>query len=410
MTNDRLKQLIKQTSETWARNYGSRGNCVEAFVESVGGPDDTAKLLEDHPIEAICHNFKGVERFMESEYGSLMEDNGGVSASATAIFSLLGVSAAVYNAYETPKDFVADKACYQEPSKTFQEPKAWLYQPDLPDQLDDMEEPSESGFYPRSLVVTNSDFGKAWKVSRRAIDDDQVGQLARIPSQIGELHKNLEEIYFAAYLYSTNLTLNGKAVPVPTYQDPDGTAGFYKTTGTRANAITPAALSLNAIQDLITLSKAIQDPGGKTLLVRPSLLIGGTGVSFTAATILNSTYYPAPISTATGPTATGTFMSVNPLDTKYGALRAALEYAEEPYFNGTADLAASASSKLWWGMQEPKKNGIIKQNRQALEVLMEAANSGGSIRTRSIYHRTYQRYAYYHGDARFCFRGSDGSV
>lgn len=405
MTNDKLKQIIKQAAK-------SNGNCVESFVEAVGGEDQAVELLQRYPLEqGLAHNFKTVERFMESEYGNLMEDNGGISATATSVFTLLGVTAAVVGAYDLPQDFMGERCMYKEMSKTFQEPKAWLYRPDLPDQLDDMEEPTESGFYPRSLVVTNSDFGKAWKISRRAIDDDQVGQFARIPGQIGEQHRNQEEIYFAGFLYGSNVTFNGVSVPVPTYTDPDGTLGVYKTTGTRANAITPAAISQTAIQDLITLSKAVQDPGGKTLLIRPNLLWGGTGVSFNAAVLLRSATFPSVISGASTPTNTGSFSSINPLDSKYGALRAPLDYAEQAYFNGTNDLPnGTDDSKNLWGMMETKKNGIIMQDRQPLEVLMESPNAGGSIRTRSYYYRTFRRFALYHGDARFLFRGSDGSV
>lgn len=405
MTNDQLKRIIKMASK-------SNGHMVEAFVESAGGEDNVLNLMNEFPWESsFAHNFKAGEKFLESEFGNLMEDNGGISATATAVFSLLGVTSAVVNAYELPQNFMGEKCMYVEPSKTFQEPKAWLYRPDLPDQIDDMEEPSESGFYPRSLVVTNSDFAKAWKISRRAIDDDQVGQFARVPGQIGEGHRNQEEIYFAGFLYGSNFSTNGISVPVPTYTDPDGTLGVYVTSGNRQNALaTPAALTQNSIQDLITLSKAIKDPGGKTLLIKPSILWGGTGVSFQAAAILNSTFWPSAMSGAATPTVTGTFSTVNPLDPKWGALRAPLDYLEQPYFNGTNDLGASTSSKLLWGMMEPKKNGIIMQNRQPLEVLMEAPNAGGSIRTRSYYYRTYRRFADYYGDARFLFLGSDGTV
>ena len=407
MNKEKLKLAI-QKAEKW------NGRGVSAFVEAVGGIDEAVGLMEAHPWESFAYNFKSGERLMENEYTPLMEgQGGGISASATAVFSVLGVTAAVLEAYELPNKFAGEVACYKEPSKTFQEPKAWLYRPDLPNHIDDMEEPSESAFYPRSLIVTNSDFAKAWHISRRAIDDDQVGQFARMPAMVGEQHRNQEEIYFSAYLTGVNQTLEGITVPVPTYQDPDGTPGFYTTATTapdRQNAITPAAFSQNAFQDLLVVSKKIKDPGGKTLLIKPNVLFGGTNVSFNAASVLNSTFWPSVMTGAATPTVTGNFSTVNPLDPKWGVLRASMDYFEVPYFNGTSDLTGGYSSKYWWGFQEVKKNGIIMQDRQPLEVLMEAPNAGGSIRTRSYYYRTFRRYAYYLGDSRFCFRGNDGSV
>jgi hypothetical protein len=407
MTKDTLINYIKR-AEKW------NGRGVSAFIEAAGGIDEVANLLEANPWDKFAYGFKDGERLMESEVGSLMEGQGGaISASATAVFTTLGVTAAVLEAYELPDKFAGEIACYKEPSKTRQQPHAWLYRPDLPEQIDDMEEPSLSAFYPRSLIVTNSEFGKAWQISRNAIDDDQVGQFARMPAMIGEQHRNLEEIYFSAFLTGVNQTLEGVSVPVPTYNDPDGTKGFYTTATTspdRQNAITPSVFSQQSFSDLLVVSKKIKDPGGKTLLIKPNYMFGGTNVSMTANAVLNSTFWPSAMSGAATPTQTGSFNTVNPIDPKWGVLRAAIQYFEVPYFNGTSDLAGSNSSKNWWGFQEVKKNGIIQQVRQPLEVLMEAPNNGPSIRTKSYYYRTDQRYAFYHGDARFCFRGSDGSV
>lgn len=408
MTKDKLKEYIKR-AEKW------NGQGVSAFVEAVGGIDEAVGLMEAHPWESFAHNFKNGEKHFNSEYGRLMEGNGGgISSSATAVFSVLGVTAAVLEAYELPNKFAGEVACYKEPSKTRQEPHAWLYRPDLPDLIDDMEEPGESAFYPRSLIVTNSEFAKAWHISRNAIDDDQVGQFARMPAMVGEQHRNQEEIYFSAYLTGQTQTLEGISVPVPAYKDPDGTSGFYTQATTapdRQNAIADAVFSQQALSDLLVVSKKIKDPGGKTLLIKPNVMFGGTNVSMAANAVLHSTFWPSVMTGAATPTVTGSFNTVNPLDPKWGVLRAAIEYFEVPYFNGTNDLAGTTvSSKNWWGIQEVKKNGIIMQDRKPLEVLMESPNAGASIRTMSYYYRTDRRYAFYHGDARFCFRGSSGTV
>ena len=409
-----MKRDFVQTVLKKAMKHPDHGRDVSRLVEHVG-EDQVLQVMES--FQDILSNTNSPRSFAAFEKTCEREINAqeaGISASQVAIFSLLGVTSIVADAYQAVTDLPLQDLCLTEPSHTFQEPKAWLANPDMPDQLDDMQEPSQTKVLQRSLLVTNSDFGKAFSISRRAIDDDQVGQLARIPAKIGENHRRQEEIYAAGFLTGAAFNADGVSVPAPAYTDPDGLGGgMYVTaasaSGARGNTLSSqAVITQGGIQEMIALSKKVKDWDGKHVIVKLDRIIGGVAVTATAAALLHAQYWPsaAPSTVSAAATTTGTFMTPNPLDPKMKVLRVPIDYEEEPFFTET--ISGKNMSYAWYAMQS-KWIGLVKQDRQALETLMEAPNAGGSIRTRSYYHRTYRRYAYYIGDARFLFRGNDGS-
>ncbi|MDE2102288.1 MAG: hypothetical protein KGL39_33895 [Patescibacteria group bacterium] len=408
-----MKRELVQSVLKKAMKHTDHGRDVKALVD-MHGEDAVIKVMES--FQDILSNrngprsFQNFERTIERQAMEGTSGPGGITASQVAVFSLLGVTAIVADAYMGVDDLPLQDLCITEPSHTLQEPKAWTANPDMPQQLADMEEPQETKILQRSTVVTNSDFGIAFNISRRAIDDDQVGQLSRMPAKIGENHKRQEEIYAAGYLTGAAFSTDGVSVPAPSYTDPDGLGnGMYVTSTNRQNAITPVVISQNAIQNMIAQSKEIRDWDGKNIIVKLDKIIGGTQVTTTAGALLHGLYWPSqPIAAAaTNGTVTGTFMTPNPLDPKMKVLRVPIDYEEEPYFNFTS---GSINYRYAWFAMQSKWIGLVKQDRQALETLMEAPNSGNSLRRRAYYHRTYRRYAYYIGDARFLFRGNDGSV
>lgn len=392
-----------------AMKHPDHGRDVTRLAEYLG-ESQVLETMESFPDvlanRQMPRQFKTFESNVEREVDA---QEAGISASATAIFSILGITAMVQDAYGAVDDLPLQSLTLVEPSHTYQEPHAWLARPDMPDQINDMEEPSETKILPRSVLVTNSDFAKAFRISRRAIDDDQVGQLSKIPTWIGENHKRQEEIYAGGFLTGVTFNADNVTVPAPAYTDPDGLGnGLYVTSTARQNAIAPVVISQKAIQDIVALSKKIKDWDGKHVIVKLDKIIGGTNVTANAAAILHSQYWPSqPAAAGTNGVVTGTFMTPNPLDPKMKVLRVPIDFEEEPYY--TDVIGGNDMSCAWYAIQS-KHIGLIKQDRQALETLMESPNAGYSLSTRSYYHRTYRRYAYYIGDARFMFRGNDGSA
>ena len=389
----------------------SHGRAVRAYVGLVGEEETCAQMESFRDTMWAPRGFLEAENYL-GQFDRHVYEAGSIGASAVAVFSVLGVTALVQEAYHNYTDLPLNETIMKTPSKTQAEPKAWTGDPDYPQALADLEEPDLTRLLQRSEVVPNMDFGRAFQISRRAIDDDQVGQLATYPARLGKKHIEQEEIWAGATLTGETWNNFGISIPAATYQDPDGTAGVYTTsTGTngiqRTNALSDTAFSATSLIDLLNLTKEITDWAGKPILIRPDLIIGGTSLTLLAAQVLNSAFWPSTSNTSGADASIniGT-LAVNPLDPKWKALRCPIDYREEPFWN------KGNYRKRWHLIQSGKGGGIglVQQDRQALEVLMEAPNAGVSIRTRSYYHRTYRRCAWYIAEARYVARGSTGTV
>lgn len=382
---------------------------VRGYVNALG-EEQTLTLMESfRSILWTPGAFKETERQLEK---GINVREAGMGSSATAVFSILGVTSLVQEAYQQPDQTPLDDVIFKVPSKTFAEPKAWMGPPDYPKPLADGEEPDLTRLLMRSVVQPNMDFGLAFSIPRKAIDDDQVGQLAQYPAWMGKQHKRQEEAWAAAALTGEAFTDFGLNIPAVSYLDPDGTSTIYTTsagdgTRKRTNALNDSAFTGDNLISLYNLMKEITDWAGKILFVTPDLIIGGTAITFKSAQVLNSAFWPGVTNTTGASTGLDVGpMAINPLDPKWKALRAPLDYQEEPFF------ASAKTKKAWYLIQSGRNGGIglVKQDRQVLEVLMEAPNAGVSLRTRSYYHRTYRRAAWYVAEARHLGRGSSGSV
>jgi len=368
------------------------------------GPE-TAQLMESLGREHLVDMLESFQDMGIKEAETALLE-AGISESGFAFFTRAGVESVVQDGYRVDEGkLIADKCVMTVPSKRFQENYAWLFNPDMPQPLGDMEAPPETDIVPRSLTITNEDKGLALNISRRMIDDDQTGEFMNYASRVGRNHRIEEEIMWAGYLTGAAFSHSGVSVPAATYNDPDGTSGVYVTSGNRTNAITPAALSPDALQRLLDIMEGIQDPNGKLILPTMDTLVVGTAYRWYASHILNSDYWPgAQVTSVTTPgSVVGGMMGPNPLKPGQGVLNAAIVPMWEPHFNGVND-------KKKWYVGNRKSRSLCRQERQPLEVLMEAPNAGESLRRRSLYHRTYRRYAYGWFDARYWGRGSDGTA
>jgi hypothetical protein len=323
-----------------------------------------------------------------------------------AVFTRAGVEPVIRDGYKLKEEkFVNNKLVITVPSKRYAENYAWLFNPDMPQPLGEMEEPQETDIIPRSLTVVNEDFGIACGISRRLIDDDNTGEFMTYLGRVGRNHAAHEEIYYTGYLTGRAFAHSGVTVPTPGYTDPDGTTGVYVTTTNRANAITPAALTQANLRSLIDLMERIKDPNGKLIMPDIDTIITGSYYRWDAAQIVHSTYYP----TVAGATNLAV-MSINQLGPQSTVLAAPLNPVWAPYLSDVLNPVTATADYKWWGVCEKKSRSLCRQERQPLEVLMEAPNAGASLRTRAQYQRTYRRYAMAWFDARYYGRGSDGTA
>jgi hypothetical protein len=337
-----------------------------------------------------------------NEIGALQTEllEAGISESAFAVFTRAGVEAVINDGYKIDESqLINGKLQKTVPSKRYLENYAWVFNPEMPQPLGDMEEPQETDILPRSLTVVNEDYGIGCGLSRRLIDDDQTGEFGSFLGRIGRNHAVQEEIIWSGYLTGSAFTHSGVSVPAPSYSDPDGTTGIYTTTGNRQNALSggPAALNVANIQALMNLLDGIEDPNGKLIMPVIDSLVTGTAYRWTAAQIMNSSFYPD-----TAGAANYAFMAVNQLGDKSSVLISPVKLYVERHFNQTAD------TKKWY-MGASKARSLCRQERQPLEVLMESPSAGFSVRTRSQYQRTYRRFGTAWFDSRYWGVGSDGT-
>ena len=113
-----------------AMKHGDYGRDVKQYVERLGEEQALSLMESTRTIWDTPGALKETERYFEREVDSR---EAGISASSTAVFSVLGTTAIIQEAYEAPKDFPLQEACLEEVSKTHQEPKAWTFRPEMPD-------------------------------------------------------------------------------------------------------------------------------------------------------------------------------------------------------------------------------------------------------------------------------------
>lgn len=392
MTKESIKAMLANSLTPGLRNresYDDHGEATAELMESMG-EDTLVESIERFPDLLAAGEMKAFRTELREA---------GISESDFAVFTRAGVESVIQDGYKIKTEkLIGNKLQMTVPSKRYLENYAWLFNPDMPQPLGDMEEPQETDILPRSLSVVNEDFGLACGLSKRLVDDDQTGEFGSYLGRIGRNHAVQEEIYWAGYLTDAAFSHSGVNVPTPIYNDPDGTTGVYTTTSNRANAIADAALTSANLQALLNLMDGIEDPNGKLIMPEIDTLITGTYYRWDAAQLINSAFYP----TTAGATA-GAFMAVNQLGPQSSVLVAPLVPYLESHFNQTAD------TKKWFVMEKGARS-LCRQERQPLEVLMESPNAGASLRTRSQYQRTYRRFAEAWFDARYVGRGSSGTV
>jgi len=392
-----LEELVRLNTTPGLRNresYDDHGEETLELMESLGqetfmdGLEAFPDLLDNCDLKAFRTELK----------------EAGISESGFALFTRAGVEAVINDGYKVKEEkLIGNKLVMTVPSKRYAENYAWLFNPDMPQPLGDMEEPQETDIIPRSLAVVNEDFGIACGLSKRLVDDDQTGEFGAYLARIGRNHAVQEEIYFAGYLTGAAFSHSGVSVPAPSYSDPDGTTGVYVTSGNRQNALSsPGALNITNIQLLMNYMEGIEDPNGKLIMPEMDTLITGTYYRWEAAQIINSAWYPAPAGTTAG-----AFMAQNQLGPQSSVMTAPLKPVVELHYGQQNNSGNDA--KRWYIMAS-KSRSLCKQLRQPLEVLMESQTAGWSLRQRAQYQRTYIRYAFAWFDARYVGQGSDGTA
>lgn len=269
---------------------------------------------------------------------------------------------------------------------------------------------SESYAMGLDIKLINRKYGEIYPVERELLEDDQTGQFAKMSGLLGEYAKYCWEVIAYAKLagvFTGGVKANYAGLIIPnTETKPSDEANYPFTTA----ALPFVGGGYNKPSSFTVLNQAgIQDAfiammGQKNLLglymnVDPKRILISPQNRFTAAILLNSSFYPSvPSGTAGAP---GANFAVNPIESV-----AALTISRFMFKNtGVVDPTSHA-----WYLIDDSKPCFVMQVREGASVISEAPNSGESFNRDIIRFRLVQRGNGDWIDPRFCWQGNDGSV
>jgi hypothetical protein len=133
--------------------------------------------------------------------------------------------------------------------------------------------------------------------------------------------------------------------------------------------------------------------------VNPNRLIISPQNRFTAAILLNSSFYPS-VQSAT-PGAAGNTFAINPIESIAALTISRFVFNNDATVNGTTQA---------WYLIDDSKPWFVAQIRQAAEVVQENPVAGQSFDRDVIRFKLSLRVNADHIDPRFAWQGDDGSV
>lgn len=256
-----------------------------------------------------------------------------------------------------------------------------------------------------NIKLPNYKFGTMFAVEDELLMDDQTGQFQQQAGLLGEYMKLLVEAYVYGKLASV-ANARYSVLSIPTSETkPSDEASAYPwipaSTGFQGGGYNRpasyAALDQTTLQNAkIGLMNQVNLLGLKMNVDGNRLLIGATN-QFTAATLLNSSYYP------TGATAgaVGGAFSINPIKGLADVSCSRFMFKND----GTCD----GTSKAWY-LVDDTKPWFICQMREPAYLEQEAPNAGASFERDVTRFKVRMRMNADFIDPRFAWQGNDGSV
>ena len=260
------------------------------------------------------------------------------------------------------------------------------FRPGIPQLVLPGEQAPEVNLASTPYTVKNYKWMLKLNFTAEITEDDQTGEVAAAASEAAENMDYIFESWMVSVLLGGVGTYGGftPGQAFQTYIDADGGAQ-YTTTGARINKITPAAVSYESLRSVEQLGAAVTQPDGQRLLVRPDTIWHAPFDSFTVDTMLKSSTWAASSNTGdtgvagmTGST-TGSVGAHNPLQGRY-----------TPVVNQLLPVNTTGNGGAW-GLIVKNRNPIVSQEREAIQVLMEAPNAGRSFENDLVQWRVRKR-------------------
>jgi hypothetical protein len=270
-------------------------------------------------------------------------------------------------------------------SNKYEELYAPLYGPEMPRQVDPGQPFEDSRLIGQDIRLKNVKVGRVIGIERELIDDDQTGQIQVRAAQQGERTR----------IYEEQTVMNAIVA--------GGAKGYTTTIGNVGNRGSGSDLTQPSLEAADIALQTIKDPLGNLYLVQPNTLLVGPENKFNAAKLLQSALQPS-VPGASGQTAstagsggTGYVNTFNPLQGLYD-LKVS-RYLAKAFVTGLDNTTGA------WLLLEARKAAVL-QDRDPLEVAMEAPNSGQAFNTDTYRYRVRRRFNAGVLDSSFGFRGN----
>lgn len=268
---------------------------------------------------------------------------------------------------------------------------------------------SESYAAGLDIKLINRKYGEIYAVERELLEDDQTGQFAKQSGLLGEYAKLCWEVISYAKLagvFTGGAKASYAGLVIPnTETKPDNETNYPYATqaapfqgGGYNRPASYTLLDQTGIQNGFIALMNQRNLLGLIMNVNPRRLVVGPKDRFSAAILLNSSFYPS-VPGAAG--TTGATFAINPIEAIAGLTVSRFVFNNLGVIDGT--------SRAWYLMDDSKPFFVL-QVRESASVLQENPASGESFNRDIIRFRLTLRGNGDFIDPRFVWQGNDGSV
>lgn len=381
----------------------------------------TKSLLENEYMKSWRHGFKHQFKFdflndeetkekfnvRESNFSwkavekKLMEQN---TASSLPQLLRAGVQLVANDAYQVYGTTYEDWTTVVQSNKDTE-----LYAPlhgiTFPREVGRQENYPESSVLGLDISLKNKKFGTMLPIELELMQDDLTGQMQKQASLMGEYMKLVVEVVCYGKLASvSNMAYGGLALAATETKPTDEVNGYpYATSaapfigGGYNRPSSFSILSQASIQAGKTALRNQKNKLGLKMVINGNRLVIAPQNEFTAAILLNSSFYP----TGTGTSGTGAPFAINPI-------KGIADLTMSPFvFNSDGTVNGDTSA---WYLMDDSKPFFVVQMREAMIVEQEAVNAGKSFENDTVRYKARARFNADFIDSRFVWQGDDGSV
>lgn len=342
---DKVQTRLNESIKRWGFDAGKIPFAEDGF---------SIKTLKENTVKLVETKRSLREANSETVFGALLR---------------YGVQNFMFDAYKSVTDFVYTDYVRMRTSKNRQEWYAPLFGVEIPQDVPLGGKYEDSRVAGLDIEVINKKVGRILSFEREAIDDDQTDQLQQKSGELGSRMRYKEEADVNGVDVYTLATL-GRGIT--------GVSGTSYTAAIGNRPASYAALAQPGIEAADILAHNMVDPLNNRIMVKPSILLVSPADKFNAAKLLNSALQPS-VPGGAGQTAntatsglTGWTMTMNPLQGLYNL-----------------KVSRFLPSGYWY-LIDPQST--VFQDRDPLELLMEAHDAGASFERDEYRWRVRRRY------------------